>query len=239
MSTVEKPAFLNKPPAALASNTTTAKKGSYREIMERAQAAKATQAALGVITHKAVPKVSKKERLAQEAEAAQKAKLAARGRASPVKGDKTAGAGRTPLQSAEPIREKKIAPDLGYKGTMRPNSVEPVYKGTAKPVSVSNASKPNLLKRPPEKRLGGATDKRYAYYSDDEDEDEEESYLSDASEDMEAAGFAELDDEEEASLRQARKDDAEEKKLEDRLKEEKRKRLQALATATAARRARS
>lgn len=205
--------------------------------MERAQAAKTSQAALGQITHKAVPKLSKREKLAQEAEAAQKAKEAVRGKIV-NKGERVVGAGRPVAKVSEPVKEKKSPLDLGYKGTMRPIGKEPVYKGTAKPIpSYNGTQRTTISKRPPEERSAGPTQDRYKYASYS-DEEEEESYLSDASEDMEVAGFGELDDEEEASLRQARKDDAAERKLEDDLKEQKRKRLQALAAATAARRAR-
>jgi len=207
--------------------------------MERAQAAKATQASLGQITHKAVPKISKKEKLAQEAEAAQKSKEAARGKSSAivgVKSEKLPASGQLANKGPPSTKEKKPPADLGYKGTMRPNSSEPTYKGTAKPVtsSASASQRNNIPKRPPEGRSGGQDRYRYADYSDEE---EEEDYMS-GSEDMEVAGFGELDEEEELSLRQARQDDAREKKLEDTLKQQKRQRLEALAAATAAKRAR-
>jgi len=212
--------------------------------MERAQAAKATQASLGQITHKAVPKLSRKERLAQEAEAIQKVKEATRGKLSAgaeMKGEKLGASGQLANKGPLLAREKKPALELGYKGTMRPNSSEPTYKGTAKPVtsSTSGSKRNNIPKRPPDGRSGGRPGQdryKYANYSDDE---EEEDYMSDESEDMEVAGFGELDEEEELSLRQARQDDAREKKLEDELKQQKRKRLEALAAATAARRARN
>lgn len=211
-------------------------KGSYREILARAEAAKAAQAEIGQIKHKPVPKdpkLSRKERLAQEAEASQKAKQEARSakisRREVGKLHSSGSLNREPEQA----KEKKKPVDLGYKGTMRPAPTPATYKGTARTQSTTTRPPGRLPskdapKRPPD-TANSSQRYRYASYSDEEEDEEEEDY--DDESDMEAAGFDELEEEEQTSLKLAKKEDDEALKEENehkKLKAEKRKKLEQL-----------
>jgi len=118
----------------------------------------------------------------------------------------------------EPQKEKKKKPlELGYKGTMRPAAPEPAYKGTM------NTKRPARDERstsaPTHKRPDPSRDKYRGYFTDEEEEDDgyyDESDLSD----MEA-GLSDVEAEEQAALRQAKKDDENELRLENELKRQK------------------
>ncbi|GAB7352753.1 hypothetical protein MBLNU459_g3103t2 [Dothideomycetes sp. NU459] len=211
-----------------------APKGGYLGILERARAAQAAAKEMGQIKHKPVEKLTKKDRLRMQAEAA----AAAKGK-KPV--SKVGGQGlKSRSKSAEPIDAKNGAPlkerrkpvDVGYKGTMRAAPGVPSYSGTMRPQG-STARKPA-----PSKPSSGPS-YRYADYSDEEDEeDEEENYDSES--DMEA-GMDEVDYEEEESARIARKEDAEALRLETQLKREKaekKRKLEQMAAAAAAKKKR-
>lgn len=105
------------------------------------------------------------------------------------------------------------------------------YTGTARPVN-GKSSRP--ASRPADRYRGNSRRDEYESEEDEDEElEEEEDYYSDASSDMEAATF-EVDEEEERAARIARKEDAEALNEENRLKrekEEKRKRLAAMAKA--------
>ncbi|EXJ57164.1 hypothetical protein A1O7_07510 [Cladophialophora yegresii CBS 114405] len=215
-----------------ASPTTAAKgpaKGSYAELMARAKQAqteKAQQSQVGMIKHQPThrERVSKAmERRRQEEEKAKASKEKPRGtRPAPgkqqVKSRSVSPAKRTdqPRVPKAPRPPLHAPPSSSYKGTMGITSGR-----TAKP--------------PPKRR-------KYDEYlgTDEEDESddmggygegEEDDYGSDASSDMEA-GLDDLDAEEQRALKAAKEEDARELALENQLKrekEEKRKRLMALA----------
>jgi len=228
---------------------TPAKKGSYREIMERAQAVKAVQSDFMQIKHKVVPKLSKKERLAQATEAVQNAKRSgatANGKIASAdrvrnKPGEAAREKRKPLDLGETFKEKRKSIDLGYRGTMRPTAAGSEYKGTMRSSTTPQTSvrKPEkaLPERPPNDRpeaLAAKFDRKYAYvsYSDEEDDDDE--YATDGSDAMEAGGFDELEAEEEQSLRAAKQEDTRAMREEAehrRLKMERKRKLEQLAAA--------
>ncbi|KZF23762.1 hypothetical protein L228DRAFT_123495 [Xylona heveae TC161] len=225
------------PPAAAASSAAKAppKKGSYAEILARAQAAQSSSKQVGVIKHKPVEKLTRKERLAQQAEAAAKAKQGASGKARPDAKDRAGkGAAVTSGKGSDSeITKKKQPVDVGYKGTMRPKSEEPVYKGTMNrareaPAPKANTPRPSSRHATSELAKAGMPlrpPSRYTYatYSDEEE--------SEGSSDMEAAAY-ELEEEEQLSLRTARREDEEALNEENelkRVKEEKKRRLAQMA----------
>ncbi|KAI9819551.1 MAG: hypothetical protein M1827_007001 [Pycnora praestabilis] len=233
--------------AAASSPKAPPKKGSYAEILARAAANQTMSAQVGAIKHKPVEKLSKKERLAQEAQASLKPnEVQGKGRKEASDGKNQSG--RPATIKPEEVLKKKPA-DLGYKGTARPRPEEPIYKGTmnrTSPALSGNGRKKGLDDRDRDRNssrsrstsLARPSAPRYRYaedYDDDEeDEDGEEDVASDVSSDMEAGAF-DLEEEEQTSLKTARKEDEEAVKEEMRLKkekEDKRKRLVALAAKT-------
>lgn len=219
-------------PNATSAPTTpsTAPKSGYLATLERAKAAQEAAKQLGQIKHKPAEKLTKKDRLKLQAEAA-----AAR-KGKPVV---SRGAARTNSRSksAEPIpskgttvKKERKPVEVGYKGTMRPTSVAPAYSGTMRP---PGSAVPRTARPGPSK---GGDRYRYASYSDEEDEmenDEEEGYESEGSSAMEA-GMDEVDFEEEEALRIARREDAEALRQEAELKRaklEKKRKLEELAAA--------
>lgn len=207
-----------KAPTGPAPAATPLKKNSYKEIMARGKQNVTTIPSLGVIKHKQTEKLSKKEREKMAQEAAEKAKATA------VR-DKKLGIGKRPSSSepatgkpGEQVKEKRKAPDLGYTGTARPKAKSaepPQYKGTM------GLPRPGQVRRPQPATQKQAASRypRYADYSEEELEEEEEDYESDLS-DMEA-GIDDVEAEEEEALREAKKADAAEKALENKLKREK------------------
>ncbi|KAL1651238.1 hypothetical protein SLS58_000577 [Diplodia intermedia] len=210
------------------------KKGSYQEILARAKAAQQEKPPVGAIKHKPLEKLTKKEKLAlheknkQAAAAAKDPKLALKqglkpGLKGPAKG--------VDAKAGEPAKEKKKAPDLGYQGTMRgamrPAAKEPAYQGTMHKGAAA-VRRPGL-DRGDRSRSGSLgprppVEKRYRYVEDDE---EEEDYESEGSSDMEA-GIFDVDQEEQMSLRVARKEDEEALREEEALKRKKLERKQML-----------
>lgn len=160
------------------------------------------------------------EKNKQAAAAAKDPKLAQRMGKLGLKGP-TKGAD---AKATEPVKEKKKAVDLGYQGTMRPAPKEPAYQGTM--------NKGSAARRPGLDR-GGSHDRsrsgslgakptgkgRYSYY-EDEEEEEEEGYGTEGSSDMEA-GIFDVDQEEQRSLRVARKEDEQALREEEELKRRK------------------
>jgi protein SPT2 len=211
------------------------KKGSYAEIMARAKAAQGVKPNVGTIKHKPTEKLSRRERLAL-LDVTKKGKS----KSVPIRDkrpeDRAKASERSRTGSSEPVsgkagdqpKEKRKPLDLGYKGTMRPVSAEPQYKGTM------NLARPNQPRKPFAKnnRHGGNSygsrdqkEPRYASYSEDELE-EEDDYASDASSDMEADAF-EVDREEELALRAAKLEDAKaaSEEAEHRRKKDERKKM--------------
>ena len=203
-----------KPSPNLQSPAPAPKKGSFREILERAKASNAAKP-IGAITHKSVEKLSKKERLAQE-EAAAKAKLQEAKEKKSMVGPQRRAAETASSKDSQLTKEKKKPAELGYKGTMRPSGS--VYKGTMGGSKPSPSSKASGMGSSSSGRLGASGKPkekgRYAGYAsypesdseDEEEEDEDEGGHSDVSSDMEAGAF-DLEGEEVRSLRQARRED--------------------------------
>ena len=234
------------------------KKGSYAEILARAKAAQTTSAHVGVIKHKPKETLSKKERLALQAEASGKSKTSSKTREVAVNGRRNTpdSKGSSPAPSAIPNRNRdntlskpKKPTEVGYKGTARPLP-ETSYKGT---MSRSSTTMPTSRTKStndstfPRSRSTSATrpisrgKSRYAADDndvDDEDEDEDEDgeepdeYESDLS-DMEAGAF-DVEEEEQISSKVARREDDEEARKELELKnrkDEMRRKLTAMAAA--------
>ncbi|KAF2724445.1 hypothetical protein K431DRAFT_281873 [Polychaeton citri CBS 116435] len=227
---------------------TPAKKGGFSSVLEKAKAVqeamKAQGASTNTIKHKPVEKkgvLSTKEKHRREQEEKVRQKQVGRSGVKPA-----ALAGRidrsrsgTPGSGPEAAaRRKAIAPEPGYRGTMRRVVPEATaYKGTmSKGASAQpRREKPAAGGRPNQKRtldsLGKAEYGGYASWSDlDDDELEEDGYGSEGSSDMEA-GIDDVEVEEAAALRAAQREDAEQKAMEEahaREKAERRKKLDAL-----------
>ncbi|CZS97739.1 hypothetical protein WAI453_008804 [Rhynchosporium graminicola] len=217
------------------------KKGSYAEIMARGKAQQATLGQVGKIQHKRIEKQpSKREREDMKLQKSSKlqknlapdSKFSKMGQNPILNGQKNVkSSGKV---RPEPVPEKKVKKaalaTTGYTGTSRPKP-----GGSASKSSSSSASLRYNRGSDRDRSRGDRYGARYAYPSEEEEEEEEEEedepeYESDLS-DMEAAAF-EVDDEEEQAARIARREDAQALAEENRLKrekEEKRKRLAAMA----------
>lgn len=214
-----------KPATGISSAPTTpsaAPKTGYLATLERAKAAQEAAKQAGQIKHKAVEKLTKKDRqkMLAEAAASQKGKgTAARGPG----GTKVRSKSADPVDSkAGPAKKERKPVDLGYKGTMRAGPAPLAYSGTMRPSGSAVSRKP---------QPGSSKDRyRYASYSDEEDDmEDEEDYESES--DMEA-GMDDVDREEEEALRAARREDAEALREENELKRaklEKKRKLDLLA----------
>ncbi len=210
------------------------KKGSYAEILSRAKAAQTASTHVGVIKHKVKETLSKKERLALQAEASGKSK--GRPKDAVVNGRKNTpdrkGSSPAPSSAAGRNREKALIKskkpvDVGYKGTARPLP-EANYKGT---MNRSNPAVPSVRKKNIDDRADNrsrstsvtrpVSKSRHADYSDeiDGEEEDEVDYESDLS-DMEAGAF-DVEEEEQMSSKVARKEDDEELRKELELKKQK------------------
>jgi hypothetical protein len=188
---------------------------------KREEAAQKKDAFVGGIKHKPVERMSlaEKRRLREE-QLAQK-KAGKKGQASLSDRSRSG----TPNGPGKPAAKKQTQ-ELSYKGTMK-KPAEPLnYKGTMR--AAGSGPKPAAKKGMPQDKYGG-----YASWSDldeVEDEEEEDGYESEGSDDMEA-GFDDVETEESAALRAARKEDQEALEEEARLKREKlerQRKLQAL-----------
>ncbi|KAG9578252.1 hypothetical protein KCU77_g13179, partial [Aureobasidium melanogenum] len=223
------------PVSNTSSTAPAAAKGGYLAVLEAAkQNAEAAKLA-GQIKHKPVEKLTKKDRqrLVEEARAAQKGK--------PLPKDAKAGL-KARGKSAEPLadpktgvsaKDKRKPVEVAYKGTMRSNApAAPAYRGTMG--GPGGAARKPLPKAPASSRSGYGAGRRYASYSDEEEEDEDEELEDDyeSGSDMEA-GVDEMYEEEEASARIARREDAlalaEENELK-RQKLERKRKLEELAS---------
>lgn len=201
------------------------KKGSFKEIMARRKAAQA-QATVGTINHKPKEKpdfTSKKERKLKKKGVRDKRREKLQvDRASSVLSGNEDGTKRR----GNPHAEKKI-PQVSYGGTAKAKP-QPSYRGTAG--AQTTTSKPNHSIKPKAK----SNNNEYAGTDDEIDSYEEDDgygHPDDESDDMEA-GYSDVEEEESAALRIARKEDEEEQKMENKLKrekEERRKKLEALS----------
>ncbi|KAK0872239.1 hypothetical protein LTS02_001428 [Friedmanniomyces endolithicus] len=197
-----------------------AKKKSFASILEKARAAQAAAAAssAGGIKHKAVEKLTKKERLRirEEAVAQHKAR-----RRALRPGERSRSGTPGTVNGPPGAIKKTAAPETMYKGTMKKAAPEPLaWKGTMK--AAGSVPKPTPKKGLPQDRYGG-----YASWSDLDDAEEEEEedggereYGDESEDDMEG-GFDDLEAEESAALAAAKKEDQAALAEEERHKREK------------------
>ena len=195
------------------------KKGSYAEIMARANATQSKAPVVGVISHK--PKdqmpISYKKELKMKKKALKNKKLGIKTT------DRPSSSGSMSSSPAPGTTNAKKRPEPTYKGTAKPPRPQPTYKGTMAPTSTA-VPKPTRVK-PSKSRY----DEYAATDEDDLDDIEEDEYGSDEESDDMEAGFSDVEQEESAAARAARKEDEEEAKLEAKLKNEKEERKKRLA----------
>ena len=204
-------------------------KGSYADIMARARLAQEQkgQNQVGMIMHQAaskekMSKLSTRRREEDEKVKQGKAKATKQGLDNGRIRKRSTSPAKKPNESKpiKPPRPPLAAPTSTYKGTMGQPARKP-------PHGAKSHGK------------DGRRSCRYDEYLDTDEEDEldddevedEGADGSDASSDMEAGAF-DIDEEEELALKKAKEDDARELVLETKLKrekEERRKKLQALA----------
>ena len=203
------------------------KKGSYAEIMARANAAQTVCPAIGVIKHKPKEKISEKKELLRA-----KKGLSKKGKEVPKPGQR-GGSPHSKSSSPAPVLplsqkpgNKKIS-QPAYKGTAKPT---PTYRGTAKPVSSTASS------RNPTSGARTLASKSHRDRSDDSNNDttnsegldeEDEIGYSDSASDMEA-GFSDMMEEEQVAIKAAKKEDEEEARKEEQHKREKEARKRTL-----------
>ena len=195
------------------------KKGSYAEIMARANATQSKAPVIGVISHK--PKdqmpISYKKELKMKKKALKNKKLGIK------TNDRPSSSGSLSSSPAPGTTDAKKHPEVKYKGTAKPPKPQPTYKGTMAPTS-SAAPKSTRVK-PAKSRY----DEYAATDEDDLDDIEEDEYGSEEESDDMEAGFSDVELEESAAAKAARKEDEEEAKLEAKLKTEKEERKKRLA----------
>ncbi|KAI4160720.1 MAG: hypothetical protein L6R39_000179 [Caloplaca ligustica] len=213
----------------------TPKKGSYAEIMARGSAN--NKPSVGVIKHKPKETISaKKEILMRKKGLLPKRKV---GNKDGPNGDTGRGRESSLPSSADSkgaARPGKKVPQPSYKGTAAPKP-QPAYKGTMKPKSSIADTAPRKDPRNDRSRSGSTNlSRRGKDYESEVEEDEvdegEEEIYSDVSDDMEA-GFSDVEEEETAALKAAKKDDEKEMILEMELKKQKEERKNKLAALAA------
>jgi hypothetical protein len=132
---------------------------------------------------------------------------------------------------------QKKAQEISYKGTMKKAAAPLAYKGTMRAGETAQPrAKPVVKKGMGQDRYGGYAS--WSDLSDADDDPEEDEYESDASTDMEG-GFDDVEREETAALRAAKREDQEALAEEERHRQEKlerKKKLQALNKSAAAKR---
>ena len=225
-------------PAGTAPTNAAPKKG-YLATLERAKAAQEAAKQMGQIKHVKVEKLSRRERerLQAEAAAAAAAEASRKGKAPigrAAQGSERSRDGLPVVGKAGTVPKERKPVEVGYKGTMRPVSSQPAYRGTMSTGKASSAGG----------RYGGGRPKDrgtdYARWSDLDDEDEgdeeeEDDYDSQGSSDMEA-GMDEIDEEELTSTKVGRKEDEAALREENELKRQKlerKKKLEQLQAAAA------
>lgn len=206
-------------------------KGGYLAVLQRAkQNAEAAKQA-GQIKHKAVEKLTKKDRQRMVEEA----RAAAKGKPIPNRDPKAASNSRG--KSVEPVdpktgasvKDKRKPVEVAYKGTMRSNApAAPAYRGTMGGPGGAAARKPTA-QASASSRYGYGGRNRYASYSDEEEEEDDDDQNDYESESDMEAGMDEMYEEEEASSRIARREDAEALAEENELKRQKAERKRKLA----------
>ncbi|KAI9790186.1 MAG: hypothetical protein M1816_005386 [Peltula sp. TS41687] len=196
----------SKPPPASPNPVSAApppRKGTFADILARAQAAQATNKPVGVIKHKPVEKLSMQERRALKM-GNKRSKIgggkSARATGSAVDLKRTSSPGKMNGQDSRSNAAGGAAQDKGkarvgdakstYKGTSRPARVETEYKGTARPARAESdykgtARRPDTHSPTSPGRKNGVqrnhsssltkhqSTHRYAEPEDDDDEDDE------------------------------------------------------------------
>lgn len=239
-------------PAAMSATTSAAtsatpRPGSYAAMLARAKEVQEAKAAVPIVKPQSVEKLTRKERLALQAEAKHKnvsgkdRKLSSNGHSKALE--------VTHSKLSDPGKDRKKSADLGYQGTMRPKSTtESTYQGTIR--HGNSASTP--ARRPGAAYEGGSSydrsrstsltakakpskekGTRYAGYASYSDADLEDEYESDASSDMDA-GIFDVEKEEREALLVAKKEDEEALKEENELKRQKAERKRTLERMAAA-----
>jgi protein SPT2 len=203
-------------------------KGSYADIMARARLAQEQkgQNHVGMIMHQAASKEKVSKMAMKRRDEDEKAKNG-KGRSTKLNIDngrihkRSTSPAKKPneAKTIKPSRPPLAAPVSTYKGTMG-------QPGHRQPLSARSGGKDSRRSSKYDEYLG--TDEEDEV-DDDEVEDDED--MSDASSVMEAGAF-DIDQEERLALKQAQEEDTREFALENKLKrekEERRKKLQALA----------
>ncbi|KAI9769693.1 MAG: hypothetical protein M1840_003930 [Geoglossum simile] len=194
------------------------KKGSYAEILARANAAQAIAAKVGIIKHKPVEGgLRKKDRKIQRRETKESSKKSAKIGTRDNKSEKPLHSGKGG-EKDKSVKSNTSEPT--YRGTARVKPEMPSYRGTAR-VNNPSPTKPSIrrenIDRYPSRSTSLNTGSSRYQHSSEEDEDDYESS------DMEAAPF-ELEEEEHISLVTGKKEDEEALKEEMRLKKRKEER---------------
>ncbi|MCJ1337589.1 hypothetical protein MMC09_002871 [Bachmanniomyces sp. S44760] len=213
------------------------KKGSYAEIMARAKASHQTAAPVGVIKHKPKEKLSSKKELMLR-----KKGLLPNGKPVPKSIEQSKHRSATPAFGDEPksSQNDRRPSQTGYQGTAKPK-VQPSYKGTMK--ANPSIRKDTLAKdkdRPFSRSRSTSANPagpRYRYTEESEDgleEDDDDDAGDDAESDLSdmEAGFSDVEEEDQRALKEAKKEDEFEARMEvelKRQKEERKKRLIAMA----------
>lgn len=227
---LQKPAVDKPVPLVVAATPQKAPaRGSFADLMARAKQAQEqkAQTPVGLIKHQTVKK-EKISKLAERKREEQQKGKADKGKLGTRNGDRNAKNNRR--RSVSPVKRKDLDRELDRK-TGRPSAPKPEYKGTMGTTSrrseVVKAGRPAKKPKKYDDYLGTDEDED-SDLMDGYGEDEEDDYGSDASSDMEAGAF-DIDEEEQEALRTAKKEDAKELALENKLKREKEERKRKLA----------
>ncbi|KAJ5347140.1 Chromatin SPT2 [Penicillium brevicompactum] len=208
-------------PAAAAAQSKPPPKGSFAAIMAQAKAAQdKAPVQVGMLKHQAGPKerLSKIERKKRQEEEQAKEKQARSGKKA-VPG----------VSSKDKPARQRGTEELSYKGTAKPTQTPepPTYRGTAGLPSKRGAY---------DRRHQSRNSRQNEYLATDEEDEGDyggyggyDDYYSDASSDMEA-GMDDVDREEAAALKFAKREDEEELRQEMAAKKEKLARMAELAS---------
>lgn len=217
------------PSTPAAEGTKVPKKGSYAEIMARADTLK-NNPPVGVIKHQPKDKKilsDKKELLLQRKGLAGKVKSTTTAGHSRNSSGDFSGGSRPGSSGKQEGPVKKKAPEIAYKGTAKPKP-QPTYKGTMKPAPAANLpihKKPTTVqddrRRSNPVVKPSATKVRRPVYSEDEDEVDEEDEEDYESESNMEAGYSDVEEEETKATRIAKKEDEFEAKMEAEMKRQK------------------
>ncbi|KAF1999484.1 hypothetical protein P154DRAFT_564016 [Amniculicola lignicola CBS 123094] len=215
------------------------KKTGYAAMLARAKEAQQSKPVAAQAKAEPTRILTKKERLALRAEAAQAAK--GKKGASAIQARAGAGDAKGGLN-----KEKREPSKLTYQGTARPVNKPPEagYKGTARPASTAAGpgGKTSVLGRSnPKPKAGAGRYDGYRDWSDLSDAEDGEDYPSEEEESDMEGGLWDMEEEEEKALRVAKKEDAEALREENehkKQKEERKRKLLALSKAASAKKKR-